>query len=77
MTSHAQIHTLNSSEDFTEFAYANEWTDGLPVFPPTRHAVGAILDYLKRDPNEEIGTVFPEDGVATIENIAASCAMPA
>ena len=54
---------------------APAWTDGLPVFPPTRKVVGAMLDFLQRDPLEELGTVFPGDGVATIENVVANCAM--
>ena len=75
MASTAEVHTIESIEDFTEFAYANEWTDGLPVFPPTRKVVSAMLDYIKRDPQEVLGTVFPGDGVATIENVVANCAM--
>ena len=75
MASAAEIHNIESVEDFTEFAYANEWTDGLPVFPPTRKVVSAMLDYVKRDPQEVLGTVFPGDGVATIENVIANCAM--
>jgi len=75
MTQQAAVHQLESVEQFTEFAYAQGWTDGLPVFPPTRHAVAAILEYLGRNPGEVVGTVFPGDGEATIENIAANCAM--
>ncbi len=75
MASAAEMHSIESIEDFTEFAYANEWTDGLPVFPPTRKVVSAMLEYVKRDPNEVLGTVFPGDGVATIENVVANCAM--
>jgi hypothetical protein len=75
MMPRADNHTVDSLEDFAEFAYANEWTDGLPVFPPTRKVVTAMLDYLRRDPHEELGTVFPGDGVATIENVVANCAM--
>ena len=75
MACNAEIHKIDSLEDFAEFAYANEWTDGLPVFPPTRKVVAAILDYVQRDPHEVLGTVFPGDGVATVENVIANCAM--
>jgi hypothetical protein len=68
-------YAIEALEDFAEFAYAQAWTDGLPVFPPTRKVVAAMLDYIRRDPSEELGTVFPGDGVATIENVAANCAM--
>jgi hypothetical protein len=71
----AEIHQIDSIEHFPEFVYEQGWTDGLPVFPPTRQAVERMLDYLGRDPAEVIGTVFPGDGEATAENIAANCAM--
>lgn len=75
MASKAQSYPIESLEQFTEFAYEQGWTDGLPVFPPTRKAVQAILDYVGRDPGEVLGAVFPGDGEATIENITANCAM--
>lgn len=70
-----QRYQVESLEQFTEFAYEQGWTDGLPVFPPTRKAVQAMLDYIGRDPGEVLGAVFPGDGEATIENVAANCAM--
>jgi len=71
----AEIHQIESLERFTEFVYAQGWTDGLPVFPPTRQVVESMLGYLKRDPGEVLGTIFPGDGEATVENVAANCAM--
>ncbi len=58
-----------------EFCYAHNWTDGLPVVPPTRGAVERVLAYLVRDPSEIIGAVPPRNGVATIEKIAINCVM--
>ena len=75
MTQKTAVHQLESVEHFTEFAYAQGWTDGLPVFPPTRNAVEAMLEYLGRAPDEVVGTIFPGDGEATLENIAANCVM--
>ncbi len=75
MTGKAESYAIESIEDFPEFAYEQGWTDGLPVFPPTRKVVQSILDYVGRDPGEVLGAVFPGDGEATIENIAANCAM--
>lgn len=66
---------VESLEQFPEFAFEQGWTDGLPVFPPTREVVQRMLDYVGRDPDEVIGTVFPGDGEATVRNIAANCAM--
>ncbi len=75
MAQKAEVHRLDSIEHFTEFVYAQGWTDGLPVFPPTRRVVEGMLDYLGRDPGEVLGTIFPGDGEATVEKIVANCAM--
>ena len=66
---------IESLERFPELAYEQGWTDGLPVLPPTREIVQRMIDYVGRDPGEVIGAVFPGDGEATIENVAANCAM--
>jgi len=75
MAHKAEIHQIESIEQFTEFVYEQGWTDGLPVFPPTRKVVEGMLDYLGRDPGEVLGAVFPGDGEATVEKIVANCAM--
>jgi len=62
-------------DEFTELAYREGWTDGLPVLPPTEKAVTAIVDYLGRDPAEVVGVLSPAEGLATIEKIAINCAM--
>lgn len=62
-------------EAAAEFCYQNNWTDGLPVLPPTRHAVERIIQYLQRDCDEVVGIVPPRNGVATIEKIAINCTM--
>jgi hypothetical protein len=56
-------------------AYAEGWTDGLPVYPPTDHAVSAMIAYVNRDPGEVIGVVPPGEGIATIEKIAINAVM--
>ncbi len=61
--------------EWDRLVHDNGWSDGLPVAPPTEARVAAVLDYLKRDPEEVIGTVAPAYGVATIEQIAIQCVM--
>ena len=58
-----------------EFCYQQNWTDGLPVVPPTRRAIERIITYLQRDGSEVVGVVPPKNGVATIEKIAINCVM--
>ncbi|MBI3917144.1 MAG: hypothetical protein HY322_09065 [Betaproteobacteria bacterium] len=75
MMQRAEIHHVDSHDNFVELAYEQGWTDGLPVFPPTRKLVEAMIAYVGRDPGEVLGTVFPGDGEASIEKIAANCVM--
>ncbi|MHB8328122.1 MAG: hypothetical protein ACYDD6_00590 [Acidimicrobiales bacterium] len=65
-------------DDYWEWdalARENDWTDGLPVAPPTEDRVQAIIDYLGRDPGETLGLVRPLNGRATVEQVAIQCAM--
>jgi len=51
------------------------WTDGLPVLPPTREAVGEMIKASGFDKDESLGVVPPLNGIATIERIAANAVM--
>ena len=57
------------------FVSARGWSDGLPVVPPTRAAVDAMIGAsgLKRD--HVLGTIPPLNGIATAEKIAANAVM--
>ena len=61
--------------DTIEQFYANGWTDGLPIIPPTRDAVDRMVAGARRDPLEVIGVVPPRMGVATVEALAAQAVM--
>jgi hypothetical protein len=61
--------------EWDRLVHERDWSDGLPVAPPTEARVGAIIEYLQRDPQEEIGTIPPQYGRATIEQVAIQCAM--
>ena len=71
----SQQYQVEDVDAFADLAYEKGWTDGMPVFPPTLKKVTAIIDYLKRPPDEALGIVSPGEGVATIEKIAINCAM--
>jgi hypothetical protein len=62
-------------EAAVELCYERNWTDGLPVVPPTAPAIERILTYLNRDPQSVVGVVPPRNGIATIEKIAINCVM--
>jgi hypothetical protein len=60
---------------FTELAYEQGWTDGIPVLPPTEEKVIEAIEYIKRDPKDVIGVIPPGEGVATVEKIVINCVM--
>lgn len=68
----ATLALVDAREDEMEAMYARGWTDGLPVVPPTRDRVDAML--AGRDPGRVLGTVPPSGATATLERVA-SCAV--
>jgi hypothetical protein len=57
------------------FFYQQQWTDGLPVIPPTRERVEAFLAYTDRAPDEPIA-MLPQANLAAMPwNIAANAVM--
>jgi len=61
-----------------ELFFQNEWTDGLPVVPPTKNKIEAMLNAVPMDPQTIIGAI-PERGcvftleVAAINSVMAGC----
>lgn len=62
-------------DHWVELSYAEGLTDGLPVLPPTRPAVEALVRGSGRAADETLGAIPPRGGVATVEAIAANAAM--
>ena len=52
-----------------------EWTDGLPVVPPTAARVHAFLRFTDRDPHERLGILLPDRREATVWNVAVNGVM--
>ncbi len=55
--------------------YENQWTDGLPVIPPTPDRVERFLATVDKDPEEIIAVMPPRRGAASIRSIAANAVM--
>ncbi len=51
------------------------WSDGLPLVPPVRDKVDAMIAACGRAPDEVIGLFEPGLGVGTVEKIAANAVM--
>jgi len=59
-------------EEVNEYFLEREWSDGLPVVPPTAEKVEEFLKYTDRDPSEVLGVLKPENQEATIWNVAVN-----
>ena len=55
-----------SFEQVNAHFYANEWSDGLPIVPPTISKVQEFLSFTDRDPDECLGVVLPESRAVTV-----------
>jgi hypothetical protein len=53
-------------EEVNAFFYENEWSDGLPIVPPTMEKIEEFLSFTDRDPDESLGILLPESRAATI-----------
>lgn len=62
-------------EEVNEYFYAREWSDGLPIVPPTTEKVEEFLKYTDRSPDEVIAILLPDNREATIWNIAVNGVM--
>ena len=58
-----------------EYFFEQGWTDGLPITPPTRAAVAAMLAHTARDRHETLGPIPPRMRVVTLEKIAINAVM--
>jgi peroxiredoxin len=63
------VALVDAAEDEMEAMFTRGWSDGLPVVPPTRGRVDAMLG--GREGDRSLGPVPPAMGEATLERIAA------
>jgi hypothetical protein len=55
--------------------YANGWSDGLPIVPPTEARVREFLRFTDRDPGAELGILLPDQRSATVRSVAVNGVM--
>ncbi len=60
---------------YVETAPHAEYTDGLPVIPPTEERVSRMLEGTSHKPEEVIGKLAPVNGLATVEKVAINAVM--
>jgi hypothetical protein len=70
-----EIVFKGTPDEVNDFFRRKEWTDGLPIIPPTPERVEAFLKYTERSPGEQIA-VLPQANVEAVPwNIAANAVM--
>lgn len=53
-------------EEVNDHFYEQEWSDGLPIVPPTIAKIKEFLSWTDRDPDEVLGVVLPASRAVTI-----------
>src|SRR5713226_4069716 len=71
----AEQKLVPAGTDLTEWYFEQGWTDGLPVVPPTRALVEAVVDALGGEPHFVECKVPPRHGSLTREVLAINMVM--
>ena len=58
-----------------QFLAERDWSDGIPVIPPTPELVERMLAGTSRSPQDVLMVMEPGFGVATVEKIAINAVM--
>jgi hypothetical protein len=66
---------LAAREDDMEACFERGWTDGLPVVPPTEDRVQRMLQGTRRESDEIVGIIPPDQAPCTVEKVAVNAVM--
>lgn len=61
--------------EMNRFFYDNEWSDGLPIAPPTLASIEEFLKYTDRAGDEILGILLPDKRESTVWNVAVNGVM--
>ena len=62
-------------DEVNEYFAGRQWSDGLPIVPPTPERVNAFLKHTRRAPDEQIAVLAQANLAAVPRNIAANAVM--
>ena len=71
----ARAIEIGGGEDEHEACFERDWTDGLPVVPPTRVRVHRMLKGTRRAGTEVLGLMPPDYQPCTVEKVAINAVM--
>jgi hypothetical protein len=69
------IVVTGTFEEVNEHFLRNQWSDGLPIVPPTIDKIEAFLEFTDRAPDEVLGILHPSRAAATVWNVAVNGVM--
>lgn len=75
MTLRAETIEARDALDALDLFYQKGWTDGLPVVPPTRASIEAMLDTIRMAPETVIGSIPERERVFSAEVVAINAVM--
>ncbi|HZP36023.1 MAG TPA: UGSC family (seleno)protein [Methylomirabilota bacterium] len=62
-------------DEVNRYFYENDWSDGLPIVPPTPDRVAEFLRFCDRAPDTALGVLLPDKRRATVWNVAVNGVM--
>jgi len=68
-------HTVDDVGSAIELCYANGWTDGLPVIPPTAERIEAMLAGANLKPEQQLSFIENRQVSVTAEKVAINAVM--
>jgi hypothetical protein len=72
----SRIVMKGTLEEVQDYFYQHNWTDGLPIIPPTEKLVGEMLKGTTHSPDEVVtSSMFPEELTMTVEKVAIVAVM--
>ena len=70
-----EIVLRGTFEEVNAYFYERQWSDGLPIVPPTLEKIAEFLSFTERAPDESLGVLLPENRAATIWAVAVNGVM--
>jgi hypothetical protein len=71
----ARITFKGTLDEVQYFLVKNQWTDGLPIIPPTEDRVEKMLKGTSHPPDEKLGLMGPEFWEVNVEKVAVNAVM--
>jgi hypothetical protein len=71
----ARVVFSGSFTEVNEHFVDMEWSDGLPIVPPTRERIESFLRFTDRAPGDVLGVLLPDNRAATVWSVAVNGVM--